>query len=88
MFLGYAIHYQLTNGESNMKVTKNEVVYLNKEKSYTIKAFGEEVFVSKWWVDASINGDYECDYEIQDRDTLKMTEEQEDELHEFISELN
>ena len=81
-----------------IKREKLEVIseYLSHKrvvKNFTIKLRnGQEIEICKWWEDGEIGCDYECDWEIvneKDQKTYdKLSEENQDELQDFINDLD
>jgi len=72
-----------------IELINTETQYMKVVKTFTINAFGIEIKVDKWCEDDALFNQYDNDYEIQDEKKVKekLTEEQLDELDEFISEL-
>lgn len=68
-----------------MKI-KEETVYLRKEKSYIIEINNKEIEVIKKWFIDDIANEYDVDYEIIDEDEL--TDDERDDLIDFIADLN
>lgn len=64
--------------------------YLKKVKVYEIKTKVGIIGVEKVWLQDSITSEYENEYEIFKGQELleKMTDEEQDELGEFINDLN
>lgn len=71
------------------KSIKDEtLVHKNIIKAYTILVGGKEIRLEKWWSE-SMNGDYDNDYKVENEEQVKelFTEEEWEEVEEFISEL-
>ena len=64
-----------------MKI-KQETEYLRKEKSYIIEINDKEIEVKKAWYIDDVTNEYDVDYEIKNEDEL--TDEERDELNDFI----
>ena len=60
----------------------DEIEFLRKTKTYTIEINDKEVEVKKTWYIDDITNEYDVDYEIQNED--KLTDEERDELNDFI----
>ena len=61
---------------------KNETEFLRKTKTYTIEINDKEVEVKKAWYIDDVTNEYDVDYEIINEDEL--TDEERDELNDFI----
>lgn len=66
---------------------KNETEFLRKTKTYTIETYtieinDKEVEVKKAWYIDDVTNEYDVDYEIKNEDEL--TDEERDELNDFI----
>lgn len=68
-----------------MKI-KEETEYLRKTKKYIIIINDKEIEVKKSWYIDDIANEYDVDYEIIDEDEL--TDNERDELLDFIGDLN
>lgn len=68
-------------------IKEENIDYRRIVKSYVLEINGKEVNVTKWWVDDEMSGEYENDYEINEEDRQKLTEDEEDELLDFITDL-
>lgn len=69
-----------------MIIKKQETEYLRKEKSYIIEMNNKEVEVIKNWYIDDMTNEYNIDYEIIDED--KLTDDERDELIDFIGDLD
>jgi hypothetical protein len=56
-------------------------------KSYVLTINGKDVRVDKWWTEDEVSGEYETDYEINDTDREALTEEEVEDLEDFITDL-
>ena len=65
-----------------MIIKKQETEFLRKTKNYTLEINDKEVEVKKTWYIDDITNEYDVDYEIQNEDEL--TDEERDELIDFI----
>jgi len=65
-----------------MIIKKQETEFLRKTKNYTLEINDKEVEVKKTWYIDDITNEYDVDYEIQNEDEL--TDEERDELSDFI----
>ena len=60
----------------------DEIEFLRKTKTYTIEINDKEVEVKKTWYIDDITNEYDVDYEVENED--KLTDEERDELNDFI----
>jgi len=63
-------------------IIKQETEFLRKTKTYTIEINDKEVEVRKTWYIDDITNEYDVDYEVENED--KLTDEERDELNDFI----
>lgn len=68
-----------------MKI-KEETEFLRRTKNYIIEINDKEIEVIKKWYIDDIANDYDVDYEIIDEE--KLTDDEMDELCDFINKLN
>lgn len=66
-----------------MIIKKQETEFLRKTKIYTIEINDKEVEVKKTWYIDDITNEYDVDYEVENED--KLTDEERDELNDFIN---
>lgn len=72
-----------------IKVKEEQTTYLKKEKRYLIEFYNLVFRVSKWWEDCPQNDTMEADFEIAEKEEFeKLTDEEQEELTDFINELN
>jgi hypothetical protein len=60
----------------------DEIEFLRKTKTYTIEINDKEVEVKKTWYINDMTDEYGVDYEVENED--KLTDEERDELSDFI----
>lgn len=65
---------------------KEETQFLRRTKNYIIEINDKEIEVIKKWYIDDIANEYDVDYEIIDED--KLTDDEVDELCDFINKLN
>ena len=65
---------------------KQETEFLRKTKNYIIEINDKEIEVIKKWYIDDIANDYDVDYEIIDEE--KLTDDEMDELCDFVNKLN
>lgn len=65
---------------------KEETEFLRRTKNYIIEINDKEIEVIKKWYIDDIANDYDVDYEIIDEE--KLTDDEMDELCDFINKLN
>jgi len=65
-----------------MIIKIQETEFLRKTKTYTIEINDKEVEVKKTWYIDDITNEYDVDYEVENED--KLTDEERDELNDFI----
>lgn len=71
-----------------IKLVKEETTYKSVTKNYTIKIDGIEINFNKWWLQDEQVGNWDTDYHINTEEEYnKLTDEQVDELIDFISTL-
>ena len=68
-----------------MIIKKQETEFLRKTKTYTLGINDKEVEVKKTWYIDDITNEYDVDYEIENEDEL--TDEERDELIDFVEEI-
>ena len=66
-----------------MIIKKQETEFLRKTKNYTLEINDKEVEVKKTWYIDDITNEYDVDYEVENED--KLTDEERDELNDFIN---
>lgn len=75
-----------------IKTIYDNIVSLSKTKEFTIKLEnGTELEIVKWWREDDISNDYECDWEFQNKkqeEVFKnLTEEDQDEVKDYLADL-
>ena len=72
-----------------IKIKESEIISHSIERHFKLEAWGVEIQIAKWKRDDS-HGDYDADMEIMNEDSVgdKLTEQQWDELHDFVNELS
>lgn len=60
----------------------DETEFLRKTKHYTLEINGREIEVRKDWYIDDVTNEYDVDWEVENED--KLTDEERDELNDFI----
>jgi len=68
-------------------IKEENLDYKKVFKTFVLEINGKEITVSKWWIEDDLSNDYETDYEIDEKDREKLTDEEEEELIDFINDL-
>lgn len=75
-----------------MEIIKEEITYRSVTKKYTIElADGRKIHLYKWWCDDPELDQYECDWEFAQASQEivdSLSDEENDELYDFINGLN
>lgn len=73
---------------NKIKIKKQELDYRKIVNKYEVEAFGKTLFIVTWDSYDSINEDYDSGEEITNMETFDLlSEEQQDEVNDFIGEL-
>jgi len=77
---------------SKYKISQEYTSFLRKTKEYVLEVGEEEITIRKWWEEDEVGSNYDCDWECADDESKKkydaLDEDEQDELSDFINELN